>query len=115
MSILGKRLRSLRESQDIKQNEFANKIGISNVVLSRYESGERRPDYETLEKIADYFNVTTDYLLGRSNTPNLSEEDEFQAFKNNPDLERWYKELPNSDEEDLKALKQMWEIIRKKR
>lgn len=113
MSTLGNRIRSLRESENIQQNEFAKKIGVSNVVLSRYESGERKPDYDTLETIADYFNVTIDYLLGRSNTPNMSEQDEFESFANNPDLERWYKELPNSEEEDLEALKQMWEIIKR--
>ena len=39
------------------------------MVLSRYESGERKPDYETLIKIADYFDVTTDYLLGKTENP----------------------------------------------
>lgn len=112
MSVLGDRIKSLRESENIQQNEFAKKIGVSNVVLSRYESGERKPDYDTLVTIADYFNVTIDYLLGRSNTPNMSEQEEFQSFANDPELERWYKELPNS-EEDLQALKQMWEIIKK--
>lgn len=44
MSILSKRIRQLRKTKNIQQNEFAKKIGILNVVLSRYESGERRPD-----------------------------------------------------------------------
>ncbi|WP_342538383.1 helix-turn-helix transcriptional regulator [Sporosarcina sp. FSL K6-1540] len=69
MSILGNRIRNLRDSEDIQQVDFAKKIGVSNVVLSRYESGERKPDYETLIKIADYFDVTTDYLLGKTETP----------------------------------------------
>lgn len=113
MSILSKRIRQLRKTKNIQQNEFAKKIGILNVVLSRYESGERRPDQGTLENINDYFSVTTDYLLGRSETPNMSEQDEFHAFANNKELERWYKELPSSDKEDLEALKQMWKIIKK--
>ncbi len=69
MSVLGKRIISLRKRDKILQNEFAKKLAVSNVVLSRYESGERKPDYETLQKIADFFDVTVDYLLGRSNNP----------------------------------------------
>lgn len=66
MATLGERIRDLRESKDIPQKEFAKKIGISNVVLSRYESGDRKPDYEVLKKIADYFQVSTDWLLNHS-------------------------------------------------
>ena len=84
-------------------------------MLSRYESGERKPDYEILVKIADFFDVSTDYLLGRSNPPTLSEQEKFQMFANNPELECWYKELQNSNEKDLEALKQVWEIIKKNR
>ncbi len=70
MNVLGKKVKWLRERENIQQNEFAKKIGVSNVVLSRYESGERKPDYDTLQKIADFFDVSTDYLLGRSENPN---------------------------------------------
>ncbi|QTD41945.1 helix-turn-helix domain-containing protein [Sporosarcina sp. Te-1] len=66
MSILGTRIKKLREHEGIQQIDFAKKIGVSNVVLSRYESGERKPDYDVLQKIADFFGVTTDYLLGRT-------------------------------------------------
>lgn len=66
MNKLGGRIKSLRESNNIQQKVLAKAIGISNVVLSRYETRERRPDYDTLKLIANYFNVTTDYLLGRT-------------------------------------------------
>src|SRR5690606_35436184 len=62
---LGSKIKQLRERNGIQQKDFAKKIGVSNVVLSRYESGERKPDYDTLIKIADFFEVTTDFLLGR--------------------------------------------------
>lgn len=70
MRTLGKTIRELRESLKISQKELAERIGISNVVLSRYELDDRKPDYDTLEKIADFFNVTTDYLIGRSDIKN---------------------------------------------
>lgn len=70
MRTLGKTIRELRESLKISQKELAERIGISNVVLSRYELDDRKPDYDTLEKIADFFDVTTDYLIGRSDIKN---------------------------------------------
>lgn len=117
MDSLGSRIKYLREKNNISQIEFAKKIGVSNTVLSRYESGDRKPDYDTLNKIADYFNVSSDYLLGRTDTPEPSphdkDEEEFQAFANNPELNTFYKELPESDEEAVKRLREIWEIIKK--
>lgn len=117
MATLGSRIKGLREKNNISQKDFATKIGVSNVVLSRYESDERKPDYEILQKIADFFEVSTDYLLGRIN--NLStgtkidkDEAEFQAFANNPELNVFYKELPESDEEAVRKLRDIWEIIK---
>lgn len=114
MASLGSRIKGLREKHNISQKDFAVKIGVSNVVLSRYESNERKPDYETLQLIADFFEVSIDYLLGRNNQSTIQEQDEadFQAFANNPSLQKWYKELPKSREEDLEKLRKMWEIIK---
>lgn len=67
MGSLGNKIKYLREKQNITQKEFAQKIGVSNVVLSRYETDERKPDYDTLQRIAEYFEVSIDYLLGRTN------------------------------------------------
>ena len=58
--------RQLRIASGLTQNEMAEKIGISRSTIGMYETGAREPDFETLEKIADFFNVDTDYLLGRS-------------------------------------------------
>lgn len=68
MRSLGKTIKQLREKKHISQKDFAEQLNISNVVLSRYENDIRKPDYDTLEKIADYFEVSIDYLLGRSDT-----------------------------------------------
>ena len=68
MRSLGKTIKQLREKKHISQKDFAEHLNISNVVLSRYENDIRKPDYDTLEKIADYFEVSIDYLLGRSDT-----------------------------------------------
>ncbi len=56
----------LRSSSGLTQVEMAEKLGISRSTIGMYETGAREPDFETLEKIADFFNVDTDYLLGRT-------------------------------------------------
>lgn len=62
--ILGDKLKSLRLAKKMSQKELAERIGIAKSVISFYESGDRFPSYEVLIKIAQIFNVTTDYLLG---------------------------------------------------
>ena len=64
----GLRLKQLRERKRLSQIELANILEVSNGSISKWERNERQPDYETLEKIADFFNTSIDYLLGRSET-----------------------------------------------
>lgn len=68
------RLKELRKSKSLNQSQVANAIGISQRTYSNYEIGTREPDINTIIKLADYFNVTIDYLLCRdctqSNTRN---------------------------------------------
>lgn len=63
---LAKRLIRLRESLGLSQYEVAKRIGIDNSSLSRIESGDRKVSSDELAKFADQYNVTTDYLLGKS-------------------------------------------------
>ena len=60
------RLKELRKNKHISQLKLAMELGISQNSISRFETGERKPDYDTLIQIADYFDVTLDYLVGRS-------------------------------------------------
>ena len=64
-SILPQRLKEARIAANLKQKEAAEKIEISNGSLSLYEKGKRGPDPETLTKLADLYNVSVDWLLGR--------------------------------------------------
>lgn len=59
-------LKSLRKRENLNQLELANAIGVSRSAIGMYESGQREPDFETMEAIADYFNVSMDYLHGKS-------------------------------------------------
>ena len=65
------RLKELRTSKGILQLKLALDLGMNQNSISRYENHEREADYATLIKFADYFNVSLDYLLGRTNNPNI--------------------------------------------
>lgn len=64
-----KNLKEIRLKHQKQQQEIADYLGINRVSYARYESGERQPDFQTVAKIADYFNVSVDYLLGRTDDP----------------------------------------------
>ena len=70
MPMFGDRLKSLRNRKGLSQAEFAMQIGVSKSSVNMYERGEREPNFETLETIADYFNVDLDYLMGKSEIEN---------------------------------------------
>ena len=67
MGIFQNTLKTLRNSQNLTQDELAKRLKISRSAIGMYENGSREPDFETLELIADFFNVDIDYLLGRTN------------------------------------------------
>ena len=60
------RLKELREINEISQYKLADALNLSRSVLSNYEQGIREPDFNTLRLIANYFNVSIDFLLGES-------------------------------------------------
>ena len=63
------KIRELRNLFGLSQKELAKSLSIPQNTFSQYETGKRAPDFETLKKIANYFNVTVDYLLGDSSEP----------------------------------------------
>ncbi|MBQ3146125.1 MAG: helix-turn-helix transcriptional regulator [Oscillospiraceae bacterium] len=65
------RLKELRTKRHISQVELAMDLNMNQNSISRYETGEREADYETLIAFADYFGVSVDYLLGRTDNPNV--------------------------------------------
>lgn len=66
MAKLFERLRLLRKEQNLPQEKTAAEIGVGFSTYRRYETGERVPDADVLVRIADYYGVTLDYLVGRS-------------------------------------------------
>lgn len=69
MSDLGDRLKELRNEKNVIQKDIAAHFSISTLAYQRYEYGDREPNLEKLIALADYFNVSLDYLVGRSDDP----------------------------------------------
>ncbi|MCI7650404.1 MAG: helix-turn-helix transcriptional regulator [Oscillospiraceae bacterium] len=65
------RIRDLREDRDLKQQDLADYLNCSQVCYSRYENGQRDIPLETISKIADFYNVSVDYLLNRTDCPDM--------------------------------------------
>lgn len=105
----------LRTSGGLTQVEMAEKLGISRSTIGMYETGAREPDFETLEKIADFFNVDTDYLLGRTDQTTILPESMGHYYLNketreiaqevfeNPDLRSLFHVAKDMPPERLRA------------
>jgi HTH-type transcriptional regulator, competence development regulator len=108
--MLGENIAKLRKEKGLSQYELADRLGFSRGKLSNYEQGSRQPDYDTLKKIADYFEVTIDHLLGREEVKTKEDSleevnklvkeygiEQFGFF----DIEKW-KDLSQEDIEEIK-------------
>jgi len=71
--MFSERLKALRNKLKIDRKEICEKLGVALTTYSNYENNNREPDFDTLIKLAKYFNVTTDYLLGITDIRNCYE------------------------------------------
>lgn len=88
--MFSKRLKNLRTKKGVTQSEMGDLLGISRQGYAKYENEKSEPDHETIKRLANYFDVTTDYLLGKSNQPRLTEKDETDIAKR---MEKMRKDL----------------------
>ncbi|WP_432627224.1 helix-turn-helix domain-containing protein [Brotaphodocola sp.] len=102
-------LKQLRNRDNLSQAELAQKLGVAKSTIGMYESGKREPDFETLESIADFFNVDMNFLLGRDGSENdhyyLNDETRQiaqEAFEN-PELRTLFHVARDIPPERLKA------------
>lgn len=84
-SIFANRLVELRKSKNLTQYKLASDLGFSRGLIANYEQGTREPDYNMLKIIADFFGVSTDWLLGHS-TSSQDENYIINTISNNPEL-----------------------------
>lgn len=105
---VGNKVKELRELSGLSRQDLADRLKVSYFTVAKYETDERKPDIDTLSKIASIFNVSTDYLLGLTDDPkpkpqNIPEDltpDTFAA-KMAPELEG-YDQLPEEAQQTLK-------------
>ena len=72
MNNLSDKIKQLRKSQKITQKQLADYLNISIINIQRFEYGSRRPSLDNLIALADYFNVSLDYLVGRTDNPEIN-------------------------------------------
>lgn len=77
--MFNERLIALRKAKKLSQYELADQLNFTRGQIANYEQGKRKPDIDTLKKIANFFNVSLDYLTGEDHIPT-------PAHENNPDL-----------------------------
>ena len=95
--MLTERLKELRHEKNVLQKDVANYLNITTSAYGFYEQGKRIPDSETLTKLANYFNVSLDYLVGKTNMKNHSNSEETIALHSDYD----YKDLPDEARKEI--------------
>ncbi len=97
------RLKELRESHipKIYQKELADAVGVSRQAITMWETGQRIPESETLQNLADFFNCSIDYLMGRTNTRETPEQRIESAILDDPELLEFWQELKLRDDLQL--------------
>ena len=74
MATFASRIKELRKREGLSQPQLAEKIGLTKGTVSLWERGPRRPDFPTMEKVADFINVSVSYLIGDTDDEGISEE-----------------------------------------
>lgn len=73
--MIGQRIRDLRKQKRMSQTELAKSAGVSQTTVTAWETGKAEPSSSAVARLADIFNVTTDYLLGRHNKQGTKKDD----------------------------------------
>lgn len=103
MKTFGNIIRDLRKQKGITQKELAQSLKLSESTIGMYERNERQPDYNTLIRIADYFKVSTDFLLGR---------DFYTKGKSNDsELDQWLNDIKLAPSQKREELKRFWRFL----
>jgi len=136
--MLGQRIRNLRKEKKMTQQELANKLNLAKSTISQYENNVNEPDNDTIRKIADVFDVSVDYLLGRSDYPRklngntgssdtsshviqvAGQEIEISSeelkilmeMRKHPKFAAMFHDLATAPEKKVKTLIKMWEVIK---
>ncbi|HLS10433.1 helix-turn-helix transcriptional regulator [Lentibacillus sp.] len=110
--VFGTRMKELRKKRNISQEHAAQALGISRARYSHYENNYVEPDIELIRKIADFYNVKVDYLLGRTDIADDDDEAQLQDLLNNPETELMFNDWKNMSEEERKEAINMIKYIK---
>ena len=80
MITLANRLKELRKDKGLTQKDLGDILGVGKTTISMYENGNSTPNDEIKLKICDYFDISLDYLIGKSSTKNYSENPHFESI-----------------------------------
>lgn len=114
--VIGKRIKDLRLEKGLSQQELGDMIGVTKVSICGYENGTRTPSLDTFCILADIFETTTDYLLGRE-VPVVTEEDNKYigaVSKDDIDIICEFRHYPNLYTKLIKDVKRYVSLISKK-
>lgn len=111
--MLAKRIKLLRKQKGLTQKQLADLLDISASTVAMYETGRREPDTQTLNKFAELFGVSVDYLLGREKTD--MERLEENLARLDPRIQQAYRSLQSMDEEDLAMTLELIKVIESKK
>jgi transcriptional regulator with XRE-family HTH domain len=113
----------IREKSGLTQQQLADKLGISRSAVGMYEKGEREPNFETLELIADTFNVDMNYLLGKKPSTEVIPDTYYfnpetskiaQEIYDNKELSLLFDAARDADPEDLQTVHSMLMALKRK-
>lgn len=99
--MIGQTIRDLRKEKRVSQTELAKIVGVSQTTVTAWETGKAEPSSSAVSNLADYFNVTTDYLLGR---PEKKEKQNVELTDDDIIMTYQGKELSDEDREIIKRL-----------
>ena len=114
------KLRELRKARRLTQEEMAEMLEVARTTYANYEQVTREPDNKTLNKLADYFQVSTDYLLGRD-VPKWARPEDLvdleEILKNNVHMAYGGEDLTEEDKQRVQSVLQavFWDRLKKRR
>ncbi len=94
---LSERLTELRNQKGLSKRELSLRFGLEQSTYGKYELGQRQPSLDVLQQLADFFEVSTDYLLGLTDNPSQKNEDTKKSLTNSEAFETFNKELSKLD------------------
>ncbi|OWT48719.1 helix-turn-helix domain-containing protein [Bacillus sp. K2I17] len=102
--MFGTRLHTLRKERKLRQEDMAKQLGIARTTYAMYEQGNREPDYNTLIKLATFFEVSIDYLLGTTEMRQVTDIQDTELYQ-------WFEDIINATPQKREELKKFWEFI----